>query len=86
MFPKWMFWDVDISNLDPENDANFVIDRVLNWYIDDVSFLEILEQIYTLDKIKYYAIKMDVRGNERIEFLCKRYNLNTSDFRYYLVY
>lgn len=84
VFPKWMFWDVDIDKIDIDKDVDFIIDRVLNWFMDDVNYLETLDLIYPLDVIKHYAVNMDVRGNEKIEFLCKRYNLKSSEFKYYL--
>jgi len=86
VFPKVMFWDVDMNKIFLDNDADFIIDRVLNWYMDDVKILDLLDSIYPIDMIKYYAVNMDVRGNETIEFICNRYNLKISQFKYYLTY
>ena len=83
IFPKVMFWDVDLNNIHIEDDIDFIIDRVLNRYID-IETLELLESIYLLDEIKYYAVEMDVMGNETIEFLCDRYKLKTKEFKYYI--
>lgn len=79
-----MFWDVD--KIDVDEDVDFIIDRVLNWFMGDVSYLGILELIYPLDVIKHYAVTMDIRGNERIEFICDRYSLEANQFKYYLNY
>ena len=83
VFPKFMFWDVDLNNIHLEDDIEFIIDRVLNWHMN-IETLERLESLYSLDEIKHYAVVMDVMGNETIEFLCDRYDLKTKDFKYYI--
>lgn len=79
-----MFWDVDMNKIFLDDDADFIIDRVLNWFMDDITILEKLESFYELEEIKFYAINRDVMGNEIIEFICYRYDLKTKDFKYYI--
>jgi len=85
LFRKGMFWDVDMDKLDVKRDYDFIIPRVLNRFMDQVEFLENLEKIYPKDMIIYYAkISSEIRGNEKIEILAKRYKLKPKDFPNYL--
>jgi len=80
-FPKVMFWDVDMDKLSIKYDDDFIIIRVLAYHMNDIKHLESLEKLYSIPKIKHYAISGSIFGNNVIEFVAKRYDLNPSDFR-----
>jgi hypothetical protein len=83
IFPKHLFWDVDMDNVFLDEDADFIIGRVLSKSSKSED-LSLLESIYEKGEIKFYAIQHDIFGNERIEFLCKRYDLKPSSLRHYI--
>ncbi|MBT0811567.1 hypothetical protein KIH41_09790 [Litoribacter ruber] len=85
LFRKGIFWDVDIDLLDVKRDAYFIIPRILNRFMFHEVFLENLESIYPRDLICYYALNSgEIRGNEKIEFLAKRYGLRPQEFMNYI--
>lgn len=85
LFRKGMFWDVDMDKLDVKRDYEFIIPRVLNRFMDQIEYLENLEKIYPKDMIIYYAKNSsEIRGNEKIEILANRYELDPKDFPNYL--
>ncbi|MCB9364102.1 MAG: hypothetical protein H6587_06010 [Flavobacteriales bacterium] len=85
-FPNSIFWDCDISNFNLDNweDRSFIIQRVLKMsYLQD-DLLVKLESIFPIEEIKYYAEgSAEIVGNERIDMLCKRYNMQPSQFPNY---
>lgn len=83
IFPKHLFWDVDMNSIFLDEDAAFIIGRTLSKCSNNDDLL-LLESIYEIGEIKFYAQKHDIFGNERIEFLCKRYDLKKSNFRHYI--
>jgi len=53
-------------------------------YLQD-DLLENLENLFSVDEIKFYANgSKEILGNERIEALCKRYNMQHNDFPNYI--
>lgn len=83
IFPKHFFWDVDMNNIFLDEDSGFIIGRVLNRYTNEKDLI-LLESIYELEEIKFYAQEQDIFGNELIDFLCQRYSLKQSNFRHYI--
>ncbi len=86
LFPKAIFWDVALEKLSIKDDKDFIIQRVLSWHMDNEERLENLEKLYAIEDIKHYALKSnEIFGNEAIEFLAKRYNLEPSQFQKYIL-
>lgn len=86
VFPKSFFWDVDLAkfSLDNWEDRSFIIQRVLNMADLKDGVLNQLENIFSIEEIKYYAEgSPEIIGNEIIEMLCNRYNMQPSQFPKY---
>jgi uncharacterized protein DUF6922 len=86
VFPKSFFWDVDLAKFSLENweDRSFIIQRVLKMAYLKKGVLDSLEQLFSIDEIKYYAEgSSEIIGNERIEMLCHRYHMQPSQFPHY---
>lgn len=44
-----------------------------------------MNKLSSIEEIKFYANdNMEIMGNELIEYLCKRYDMQTSQFPYYI--
>jgi len=87
IFPKQVFWDVDLDNFSLDNweDRSFIIQRVLKRSGHHGRLLNQLEQLFSIEEIKFYANdSMEIMGNELIENLCKRYHMQPSQFPYYI--
>lgn len=83
-FPKAIFWDVDLDLLDYKEDADFVIERILNWgWVGNV--WDRLDELYPKKAIVYYCKNSsEIRGNEKIEVIAERYGLKPGDFKGYI--
>lgn len=82
-FPKAIFWEVDLNELDYKRDADFVISRVLDWG-DYNNAWDNLELLYPKDLIKYYCVhQAQIFGNENIEKLASKFGLKPEQFPRY---
>lgn len=82
-FPKAIFWEVDLNELDYKRDADFVISRVLDWG-DYNNAWDNLELLYPKDLIKYYCLhQAQIFGNENIEKLASKFGLKPEQFPRY---
>lgn len=85
LFPRGLFWDVDVSNLSIDQDQDFIIQRVLSRHMNKVEYLLDLERLYPKELIKFYALSSpDIFGNDNIDFVAKHYGLNPLDFKKYI--
>lgn len=85
LFPSVLFWDVDINDLSPDMDKDFIIQRVLSRHMNKLENLENLERIYSKKVIKSFAKKSsEIFGNENIEFLANYYGLKPQSFKKYI--
>jgi hypothetical protein len=85
IFPKAMFWDVDVRLLSIEFDGDFIIDRVLAWNMGQEDFFETLDSLYPIYLIKSVALNSrQIKGNENIESIAIRYNLDPLAFNKYI--
>lgn len=79
VFPKYCFWDMDLTRLDAERDSDIVIPRALYFtdhssFEDDISKLEIF---YTPQQILQQLRKTkELIGNEVCEMVAERYNVS----------
>ncbi|SIT18138.1 DUF6922 domain-containing protein [Belliella pelovolcani] len=82
-FPKAIFWDVNLDELDYKKDADFIIPRVLDWG-DYKNAWDKLKLLYPLKVIKYYCLNQaQIFGDENIEALAAKFNLNPEEFPRY---
>jgi len=82
LFPKPIFWDVNIEKLDWEADWSFIIERVLDRNLGRLHLLDQLDQIYPKPLIQRVAKEScSIRGFENIEYLAKRYGLEPHEFK-----
>lgn len=81
LFPKAIFWDVNPDKLSIEENKSFIIQRVLAWNMGEENFMKNLEKLYPIEDIKSFAIESrQILGNDNIQFIADRYNLNVEDF------
>lgn len=81
IFPKPIFWDVDMVKLDWEADWFFIIERVLDRNLGRIHLLEQLDKIYPKSLIRRVAMEnCSIRGFENIEYLANRYGLDLHGF------
>lgn len=85
LFPRAIFWDVNIDNLSLSKDKNFIIQRVLSRHMNKNEYLENLEKLYSKNLIKSSAKdSSEIFGNENIEFIANRYGLRPNVFKKYI--
>jgi|TARA_R110002012_G_scaffold173866_1_gene338641 site-specific recombinase XerD len=77
IFPKHLFWDVDMTRLNPQRDKNLIIPRALfasteDTFIDDI---ERLEELYSKNEILQTLRSTKERiSNTVCELVAKRYH------------
>ncbi|MGV3528138.1 MAG: DUF6922 domain-containing protein [Flavisolibacter sp.] len=78
LFPKHLFWDVNIDSLDIERDKAFIIPRAL-YMTDKATFnkdIEKLETIYSSNQIiRYLKSTKEKISNDVCELVAKRYSI-----------
>lgn len=85
LFPRAIFWDVNIEKLSPKKDRDLIIQRVLSRHMNTLENLENLEKLYSKNIIKIFAKNSsEIRGNENIEFIANRYGLRPNAFKNYI--
>ncbi|OOG72283.1 hypothetical protein [Algoriphagus sp. A40] len=83
-FPREIFWDVNLDELDYKKDSDFVIPRVLDWGNFKNSWSN-LKKLYPENVIQYYCLNQSqIFGNENIELLGKLFNINPDEFPRYV--
>lgn len=83
-FPKAIFWDVDLNQLDYKKDADFIIPRVLDWG-DYNNAWDNLELLYPKNEIIFYCLNQaQIFGNENIEMLAEKFGLQPEQFPRYI--
>ena len=81
IFSKNLFWDVDADDLDIQENARFIIERVLmRGRIQD--WLTI-NRIYGLDKIKEEAVRIRYLDKVTLNFCSTYFHIPKSQFRCY---
>lgn len=87
-FSEVYFWEYDLNNILLDEDSNLIIERVLSQSPNlDIDLVQ-LESFYSINLIINIIKKRNnqIFGNERIEIISKRYNLDLNNFkRYYFL-
>ena len=78
IFPKYLFWDMDYSKLNPTRDKDIIIPRAMyatteDTFEDDIKKLEILYR--KEDIIKYLKKTKELISNEVCNLVSKRYHV-----------
>ena len=76
---KNIFWDVNFKKLDYQKNADFIIERVLN-YGDEEDFQKI-KKIYGISKIKEIARKTNYISKKNINFWSIIFNISPNLFK-----
>lgn len=76
---KNLFWDVNFNELYYEKDADFIIERVLN-YGDEKDFFKAVK-IYGLAKIKNVARKTNYTSRKNINFWSIIFDIPLNSFK-----
>jgi hypothetical protein len=76
-----LFWDVDKNKLDPENDPEMIVQRVLEYGL--LKDWQLLKKNYGMDKIKDVAVQLRTLDDLSISFISFLCNLKKKDFRCY---
>lgn len=80
-FNKSYFWDCEPKEIKLRSHIILIIERVLSQSLDLENDLIKLENLYSKSKIKKIAISSkQIFGNERIEKISNKYNLNPLSF------
>ena len=78
LFPEYLFWDVNMNNLDVERDKDFIIPRAL-YMTDENSFdndIKKLESIYPSKQIITYLKNTKEKiSNKVCELVAHRYSI-----------
>jgi hypothetical protein len=78
VFPKHLFWDMDLNKLSLSNDKDIIIPRALfatteETFLEDISRLE---QFYSKEEIlKYLKVTKERISNEVCAMVALRYNV-----------
>lgn len=76
-----LFWDVNISEVDLENHASFILERVMRY--GQLSDWILLKKVYGLAKIKSIALEIRELDDFSISFLSLILNVKKENFRCY---
>jgi hypothetical protein len=75
---KTLFWDVRFDDLNIEENADFIIERVLSF--GDVKDYQLLRKMYDYEKIKKAAIKADYPDKKSINFWSMIFEIPLNSF------
>lgn len=87
VFEPYFFWDCQKEKIDLENDAEFVVERVLAYSLNEYETinLEKLITIYSIDFVREVAKNStQIFGNERIELISKRIGVDPTEMNRYI--
>ena len=76
---KDIFWDVKIENLDYQKDADFIIERVLNY--GNKRDYQKIKEIYGFSKIKNIAKKINYISKKNLNFWSIIFNIPPNLFK-----
>ena len=78
-FSPHLFWDVDISKLDVRKDKNYIIERVMNYGLENDEI--ILYKLYSFRIIKKTVTNISTLNQRTISYLNMVFNLKDTDFK-----
>lgn len=75
------FWDVDMNSIDYTKNARFVVEKIIERGTHK-DFMSIL-QFYGFEEVKKLSQKALYLSDVSLNFCCKLFNLQPSDFKCY---
>ncbi|MCF7911913.1 MAG: hypothetical protein K9M99_05260 [Candidatus Cloacimonetes bacterium] len=78
-FSNYLFWDTDITDLDPERNAYYIIPRVVDYGMQ--KDVKLLFMIYAEDFIKNVLLSVPYLHKQTISYFALKYNLTSDSFR-----
>lgn len=75
------FWDVDMQKLDYEANAQFVIEKVMNYGL--WADIQEIFRYYGHDRIKTEVVQVAYLRKKTLSFCCAVFNLTPDQFRCY---
>jgi len=78
---KHLFWDIEFDKLDIENNARFIIERVVSR--GDLSDWNAIKELYGLAKIKNEVIGIRNMDAKTLSFLSSYFQVSMNSFRCY---
>lgn len=78
---KSLFWDIDISTLDHQKHARFIIERVLTR--GNRNDWQALKAFYGLQKIRDEALNIRYLDKKTLNFCSALFGINKEEFRCY---
>ncbi len=78
---KEIFWDIDFASINYQENARFVIERVLNY--GDLSDWNAIKNIYSLNIIKSEVVKIISLNDKTFNFLSVILNIPKDHFKCY---
>lgn len=81
ILPNYLFWDIDISTLDFEKNARFIIKRVIQK--GSLKEWKIIKDFYSLDFIKNEILLIRDLDPKTFTFFSTYFGLNKNNFRCY---
>jgi hypothetical protein len=76
-----LFWDVDVNEVDLENHASFILEKVMRY--GQLSDWRLLKKIYGLARIKIIALEVRELDDFSISFLSLILNVKKENLRCY---
>ena len=76
---KTLFWDVNPQALDYKKDANFIVERVLNF--GDEKDYQTIKKIYGIKKIKEISKGVNYNNKKNINFWGNIFNISPKLFK-----
>lgn len=79
--PSYLFWDIELDSLDFEENARFIIQRVIER--GNLNEWKTIKQYYGVSKIKKEILLMRNLEEKTLSFFAAYFNLNKAEFRCY---
>lgn len=78
-FRSALFWDIDVTTLDPENHARYIIGKVISR--GDLADWNALKQLYGHQRIKQEIVQLRFLDARSLSFLSRYYDIDRTSFR-----
>jgi uncharacterized radical SAM superfamily Fe-S cluster-containing enzyme len=80
---KFLFWDIDIAQLDYQKHASYIVDRVLS--MGTMHDFQAIKAYYGKTKLKRIVKKLRYMDNRVLHFCSAYFNIPITEFRCYTI-
>ena len=80
---QWLFWDIDLTQLNPEKHAGQIIEKVLTR--GDISDWHEIRVYYGMSRIAEEAKKLRYLDDVTLNFVSRLFNIPKEEFRCYIM-